>query len=258
MPKRLELLIAALLVLAVIPSVYCLGEGTSYIPTEEGVYYYVRIRNETNMEAVGLNPEHFWTLTDPDLYILKAIKHPSTFVLTDIEDCGDPAPRTFLHKFYDHGCHSHFYYNGNYCSFMTRFIFPYSEDFSWGYPPCGHFWKVKLLDEEPEDYVEVTDPNPYLKACLEHPEKWVMIDDRYFNDHPEAIHLDEMPSYNIKYEGKYYRHDGSIYRDGYLLPPQGWRKDWSKEIIVGIGVSVFAVAVAFIVYRKRKREQPNA
>lgn len=243
---------AVLLVLAVIPSAYCLGEGTPYIPTEEGVYYHVRVINETSMEDLGFKPEHFWTLNDPDPYILKAIKHPRTFVLTDIENFVHPAPETFLHKFYAHECYPYFYYNGTYCDFGTELIYYSETGRSGGYPSCGHYWKVKLLDEEPEDYVEVTDPNPYLKACLEHPGKWVMIDDGYFRDHPEAMSLDKMPSYNIKYEGKYYRHDGSRYVDGYGLPPEGW----SKEVIAGIGVSAFAVAaVAFTVYRKRKTNQ---
>lgn len=255
---KFELVISALLILAVIPSAYCLGEGTPYIPTEDGVYYRVDVITEEIWYLVGFKPEDFWNLTDPDPYIIKAMQHPNVYVITDINDTSNPDPKSFLFKYSEtiglkgpFSSNPYFTYNGSYYD-STIYAVCYDKGGSaGGYPFLGDCDnKAVLLDEEPEEYVEIADPNPYLKACFEHPGVWVVFDRYYFRDHPEETEPKELWNLNLSYQGKYYHFIRNRTGDGIWLPTEDLR---TKYVVGGIGASA-VVAAAFIVYRKRKNQ----
>ena len=252
---KLELAITALLILAVIPSAYCLGEGTPYVPTEEGVYYRVDV---FDMEKWEFKPEDFWSLTDPDPYIIKAMQHPSVYVLTDINDTSNPDRKSFLFKtYYDHDGNSFFTYNGSYYDCNIHYVWYDKGGSAGGYPYLSdNFHKAVLLDEDPEEYVEIADPNPYLKACFEHPEVWVWFDRYYFRDHPEETEPKELWNLNLSYQGKYYHFARNRPRHGIWLPLEEFvrARELRRKFVVGVAVSAAVVAAAFIVYRKRKNQ----
>lgn len=253
---KLELAITALLILAVIPSAYCLGEGTPYVPTEEGVYYRVDV---FDMEKWGYKPEDFWNLTNPDADILRAINNPGVFVKASLVNPNEtPPPGTFLHECYDRDCPVYFTYNGSYYA-LYRNVIIISYDARWSTKGSGFFGKVVLVEdpEDPENYTLVTNLDPYTLAAVEHLDTWIMFDFNYLRDHPDEQSIirpgndEDSELVKFRYEGEYYRCIGVIEVFGGWSPP----RDWTKEIAAGIGISTVAVAaVAFIVYRKRKNQ----
>jgi len=248
---NIELIFIALLMIAIIPQAHCLGEGTPYIPTEEGVYYRVDLINETIWEMWEFKLEHFWNLTNADPDILRAIRNPGVFVKTNLTS-SNPPPGTFFYEYYDHDCNPYFTYNGSYYG-MHRGVQSIFYDGQKNTEGSGLYCSVTLLDEEPEDpenYTILINPDPYTLAAVEHPGTLILFDTYYLLDHPDEQSLRNIGRF--KYQSKYYQRSHMLWIDAYPIPPT----DWSKEIAAGIGMLAVAITiVALIIYRERKNNQ---
>jgi len=250
---KIVLLIVALLLLAIIPSAYCLGEGTPYIPTDEGTYYRVDVINETIWNEWGFKPEHFWNLTNADQDILRAIENVGIFIKTNLTE---PLPGTFLGEYYNHNCNPYFTYNGSYYSLYPSCVVWIAYEGSLNSGVSGLYYSVILVEnpENPEDYVELTNPDPYTLAAIKHLGIGILFDSYYLNDHPDEQSIKDAKSAAVliskfKYQDKYYQVSGVTDITSKETPPL----DWSKEIAAGAGVTAVGIAATvFIVHRKRK------
>lgn len=178
-------------------------------------------------------PENYWNLTDPDQYILEAIENPgnwtepfnymdSTFwyapgwLDTDATDW--PLP---------------FKYNGTYYNYGNA------------YP--GRRLVVTLLDKEPEEYWNLTDPDKYTLEGIENPGKTIVVGIGV------KLTLQLGP---FQYNGKYY--DASVAEHDYGYPshsPESLPPKPEHIAIVLAGTWVAVGSVFILQNRKTKTER---
>lgn len=140
-------------------------------------------------------PEKYWNLTEPDPYILEAIEHPgewtepfffaeSTFWYTAIWDdpdlWGEPHPIQPVP----------FKYNGTYYDYM--------------FGKCDTFLCVTPLDEEPEEYWNLTNPDKYLLEAIKNPGETIAVG---INSTTLGILWKHEGIYTFLYNGSYYEYD---------------------------------------------------
>jgi len=111
-------------------------------------------------------PEKYWILTEPDPYILEAIEHPGNWT------------EPFFYK------DSTFWFTAEWHSpefpltseFFQLVPFKYNGTYyDYGAAGSNTRIRVELLDEEPEEYVNLTNPDKYMLEGIENPGKRIAV-----------------------------------------------------------------------------------
>ena len=233
----LVLLITTITVQGYSTYIYAYSEKTITIPDDwsEDTCYMVY--------PLDYTPEKYWVLTEPDQYILVAINYPGNIT----------------EPFY--ACYSTFWDEGG-AAFAVDFNvtvcvdgfsqspfipFLYNETYYayWiGLP--GTRVTVKLLDEEPEEYCNLTNPERWLLKAIENPGKraTVPMDDYHYP-----------PQRCFKYEGKYY----SWRRWNIDYWPDVWgniKGDVPIRTAIGLSLIWVAVGSVYLVKNRRTKAEP--
>lgn len=169
-------------------------------------------------------PENYWNLTNPDPYILEAIEHPgnwtepfnykdSTFWFTAIWD--NPDAPSEPHPIQPVS----FKYNGTYYNYLAAFP--------------GRRLRVNLLDEEPENYWNLTNPDKYTLKAIENLGETIVVGIN------ATLNLQPGP---FKYDEKYYEYD-VFYVDAQLPLPLPVKPENTAAVLAGVWVATGSVYV---------------
>lgn len=137
-------------------------------------------------------PKQYFTLTDPDQYILEAIEHPGNW--TEPFGSGDSPffknierPGVFnITTSVGQSENMPFFYNGTYYAYI--FALP------------GELISVSVLSEEPAGYWNLTSPDKYLLKAIENPGEQVLLGVDDHDNYSSAPYQEP-----FRYDGKYYR-----------------------------------------------------
>jgi len=152
-------------------------------------------------------PKQYFTLTDPDQYILEAIEHPGNW--TEPFGSGDSP---FLKNIERPGVfnitmpvgqsyYMPFFYNGAY--------------YAYSFVLTGEVISVRVLSEEPAGYWNLTSPDKYLLKAIGNPGEQVVVGVDDHDNYSSAPY--QKP---FRYNGKYYSLCG-YHIDGFLNAPSG-------------------------------------
>lgn len=104
----------------------------------------------------------------------------------------------------------------------------------------GQYYRVELLDEMPQDYSVLTDPDPWLLQAINVPGTWVHVE----NQHESSFLLQPSLESTFEYGGSFYSAE-ILYVDF-----------WSSEVLmrvaqIGVAGSWIAFGTVALVNRRR-------
>jgi hypothetical protein len=213
------------------------------------IYTYAKVQEAVSRrpfcyiaEPLDYEPEKYWNLTDPDPYILEAIKHlgnwtepfeygNSTFWFTAIWD--DPDAPSEPHPIRP----VPFKYNGTYYEYMVC------------YP--GERLRVTILYEEPEEYWNLTSPDRYLLEAIESPGKTIVVGIDSKTSEILGPHLWPSTYKPFCYNGTYYKYD--LAEIDYSIPlPRSPKPELTAGALATVWVAVGSV---YILKNKKAKVQ---
>jgi hypothetical protein len=215
----------------------------TYATVEEaGIAYYCYLA-----EPLDHKPEKYWVLTDPDPYILEAIQHPgiwtesfdpenSTFWFTAIWDDPNAPPEPHPMEPVP------FLYNGTYYWYGAT------------YP--GERLRVTIVNNKPEDYWNLTEPDKYLLEAIENPGKWIVVGLNSTTREILSKHIWPTHEPFFQYNGTYYTFDFANVDYGYPFPESS-QTEVIRNALTATCIVVGSTAGSVYILKKRKtRTQP--
>jgi hypothetical protein len=226
--RKTKLILVVLFIASVTAQAYSIYAYATVTERNHASYFCYRA------ERLDYVPENYWNLTDPDPYISEAIEklgewtepfyyENSTFWFTAIWDEPDAPPEP-------HCIHPvPFRYNETYYDYDVWY--------------SGEYLTVNLLNEEPPEYWNLTNPDKYTMEAIENPGKRIAVGIN------ATLNLQPGP---FQYKGKYYNYSIVDVLQTYPLP-----KPLKPEHTATVVAVMWVVVGSVYVVSNRKKQKLN-